>query len=205
MHEKLNGAILFAIIGNALFLLFAVICMIYYKTYTSSVLSDILGAIDYTAEFIGFALLAFADYIIFTTVRGRKPMKLAFSGYILFEAIMMFLELNSYKFKFYAPYSIGLAIFHALVSGVVCFSFLSLEKDNKKLESLVIICTDIILGGMLGKVIGIRIYFSILVNAISFTLFFAGLRWLISRDELYIECHGDNANSVEYKSEFFKD
>ena len=113
MREKLNNSIFFGMIGNLLFILFAFVCIIYHLTYKNeSGLSDILAAIAYTIEFCGFAMLLFADYLIWNAVRDRNYLKIGFSIYIVFEAVMMVMELNSYRIKFYSPYSMGLAIFH---------------------------------------------------------------------------------------------
>ncbi len=206
MHERLNNGIYFGLIGNLLFLGFALVCMIYHITYDpESVITEIIGAIAYITEFSGFFIMMFSAYLIWYSVRDRNLMKLSYFAYILFEAVMMFLEINSYKFKSYEPYSFSLAIFHAIVSAAVCFAFLQFDKENKKFEHLIIICVAVILIGMFGKIVGIRIYFSILINAIAFTVLFGGIRYLMQRGEIEIDCHGDNANPVEYKSDFFKD
>ena len=59
--------------------------------------------------------------------------------------------------------------------------------------------------GMLGNIMGIRIYFSILVNAFAFSLLFAGIRFLTKREEIDIDVYGDRATVTEYSSDFFKD
>lgn len=206
MRERLNSGLLFGLIGNLLFIVFAFICMIYYKSFTSSSIhSKILEGMAYLSEIIGFFALVYCDYLIITSVRLRNRMKIAFSFYIVFEAVMMILELNSYHFGFYKPYSLALAIAHSLISAAVCFSFIESDPDNKKYEILIIACTGIIFCGMLGYVLHIRIYFGILVNAFAFAILFAGIRSLTKRGEMNIEVHGERANANEYSSEFFKD
>lgn len=206
MREKLNTSIFFGLLGNLLFIGFALVCIIYHITYDpESVISDFIAAIAYLVEFCGFAVLLFSDYLIWNSVRDRKFLKIGFLVYIFFEAVMMVMEINSYNIKFYEPYSMGLAIFHTLISAAICFSFLQFDKDNKKYEYLIIGCIALILVGMFGKIIGIRIYFSILINAISFSLLFGGIRYLTNRGEIDIDCHGDNAKPAEYRSDFFKD
>ena len=120
MREKLNNGFFFGMIGNILFIAFALVCMVYLHTYSAeSVFSEILGAIAYIIEFLGFAMLLFADYLIWSSARDRKLMKIGFLAYILIEALMMVLELNSYRIKAYAPYSLKLAILHTLISAEV--------------------------------------------------------------------------------------
>lgn len=102
-----------------------------------------------------------------------------------------------------SPYSLTLAVIHAIFSAAVCFAFLSLDPGKVPLEIAVTICFGVILGGMLGNVIGIRIYFSILTNAVAYTGLFASIKWMLSRGLIEIDCHGDKAKVDEYKSTFF--
>lgn len=206
MRERLNTGILFGLLGNALFIGFGIVCIIYYKTYsTESAFSKILEILAYATEISGFLSLIYSDYLISTSVRMRKLLKISYLLYIIFEAVMMFLELNSYKFGFYKPYSLSLAIFHSLVSGAACFAFIQFDPHNNKFEALVTICIGIIFGGMLGSIMGIRIYFSILVNAFAFTFFFVGIMYLTQKEDIEIDCYGDRATVNEYSSDFFKD
>jgi len=204
MHERFNKGLKSCMIGNLMFLAFSVICLIYYKIYSpDSAISKILEISAYACEFGGFAMLLWGDWLVSSSIRFRNIMKLFFSLYIALESVMMILELNSYKFDFYKPYSLVLAITHAVVSGLVCLTFLQLDPDNKKLEITVIICTAIIFVGMLGNIMGLRIYFSIMINAIAYAVLFYLLRRLVLRDEMEVDCHGDRARVAEYKSTFF--
>jgi hypothetical protein len=193
-------------IGNLLFLLFGLICFIYYKTFNEhSVFSKALEITAYACEFGGFTILLWGDWLISTSARDRGIMKLCLTLYIFLEALMMVLEINSFRFSFYKPYSLLLAIVHSGISGFVCLSFLQMEKDNKKLERLVVLCIAIMFGGMFGNILGIRIYFSIIANAIAFALLFYCMRRLILREDLDVDCHGDRARVAEYKSTFVDD
>ena len=80
-----------------------------------------------------------------------------------------------------------------------------MENDNKKLERLVVLCIAMMFGGMFGNILGIRIYFSIIINAIAFAILFYGMRRLIEREDLNVDCHGDQARVAEYKSTFIDD
>ena len=205
MRERRNVGLFLGMLGNILFIGFAAVCMIYYATFSSSVFTKLLEGLAYTLEIGGFMVLAYSDYLLCVSTRMRRLMKISFALYILFESIMMILELNSASFDFYAPYSLKLAVFHSLVSAGVCFAFLQADPDSKKYEYLVIMCIGIIFIGMLGSIMHIRIYFSILINAIAFTVLFGGIRYLLGKEEMEIDCHGDKATVSEYNSDFFKD
>ncbi len=204
MHERFKKGLKSCLIGNLLFLAFGIICLIYYKVYSpDSAISKIIEILAYTCEFGGFTILLWGDWLISSSVRFRNIMKLSFTLYIVLESVMMFLELNSFRFTFYKPYSLALAIIHAAVSGLVCLTFLQLDSDKKKLELSVIICIAIIFAGMLGNILGLRIYFSIIVNSIAYALLFHMIRRHVQREEIEVDCHGDRARVAEYKSTFF--
>ena len=201
MNARLRSALRSGLAGNLLFVLFGFICYIYYLTYErTSAFSKTLEVIAYTVEIAGFGALIYSDYMLATTVRMRNFMKIGYSIYIVLECAMMYFELNTMDLEFYQPYSLGLAIVHSIVSAAVCFSFLQLDPDRSKFEALIIVCVGVMLGGMLGAIMGIRIYFSIVANAIGFALLFAGIIYLLTREEMEIDCHGDKAKVVEYDS-----
>ena len=105
MHERLNRGIFLGIIGNVLFITFGLICYLFYISYEGeSVHSRILEISAYITEFSGFIVLIYSSWLMFSAIRMRSWLKFGFSEYILLEAIMMFLEINTAKFSFYAPY-----------------------------------------------------------------------------------------------------
>lgn len=202
MQGRLSKGIFCGFIGNALFILFALVTFIFYKIFFTAPESLVksLEILAYAVEICGFAVLAVSDYLICTAVRMRKWFKIGFSAYILMEAALMILELNYYDFSsFYDPYSFALAIVHSIISAAVCFTFISLDPYKTKLEVIVIICIGIILGGMFGNLLGMRVYFSILVNAVSFTILFASVMYMRKKEIIEIDCHGDKARVAEYK------
>lgn len=204
MHEKLHKGLLFGFIGNLLFVAFGLICGIYYYTFHyESLLSRVLEVSAYCAEFLGFGLLIYSAYLLGVSLRLRRLLKVSFTAYIILEALIMVLELNSAWLDFYAPYSMWLAIIHAIVSAAACFAFLQLDPDNTKYEAVIVVSIGMILFGMLGAIFGIRVYFSVLINAVSFTLLFGAIRYLLSREEIEIDCYGDRARVAEYKSTMF--
>lgn len=201
MQEKLTKGIFFGLIGNILFVVFGLVCLLYYYTYNAEgIFSRIIEAIAYMVEFMGFGLLIYADYLLIASLRLRRMLKVSFSAYIVLEAMMMFLELNAYNFSFYQPYSLALAIVHAVVSAMACFAFLQLDPDNTKYEIAIVICIALILAGMLGNILGVRIYFSIMASALGFVILFGAIHYLRNREEIEIDCYGDRANVAVYNS-----
>lgn len=206
MHKKLNLGLNFGLIGNALFIVFSAICFVYYLIFNfENGFVKFMEILAYVCEFAGFGCLIASDILISRTARMRNWLKITFSIYIVIEAIMMTLELNSYRLDFYKPYSLILAIIHSIFSAMVCFAFLTLDPYKKEYEIIVIICIGIMLGGMLGNVIGIRIYFSIFTNAIAFTLLFSSIKYMLKREIIEIDCYGDKARVAEYRSTFFEE
>ena len=70
---------------------------------------------------------------------------------------------------------------------------------------MVLVCIAMMFAGMFGNIIGIRIYFSIIVNAVAFAVLFYSVRRLIAREEIEVDCHGDKARVAEFKSTFVDD
>ena len=140
-----------------------------------------------------------------TAMRFRKMMKICITIYIFVEVLMMIMELNSFRLHFYQPYSLLLAMVHSAFSGLTCLTFLQLDPDKKKLELFTIISVAIMFCGMLGNIIGIRIYFSIIVNSVAFALMFFSVRRLIAREDIEVDCHGDKARVAEFTSKIVDD
>ena len=72
-------------------------------------------------------------------------------------------------------------------------------------EVVIIVCIGLIMGGMFGNLMGIRIYFSILVNAIAYSLMFGAIIYMLKKEIIEIDCYGDSARVAEYKSVFFEE
>lgn len=204
MHKKLNNGLTFCLIGNICFVIFCIICLAYYKFFAGKgIIIRSFEAAAYFFEAAGFIAMLAGIILISVSMRMRTWIKLTFPVYIIAELVLMILELNSYRFEFYHPYSLLLAICHAVLSAAVCFTFISLDSGKKCLEVTIIIAVGIMLAGMLGNIIGYRIYFSILTNAVAYIFLFAAVKWMLSREMIEIDCHGDKARVVEYRSEFF--
>jgi len=202
MHERLYKGLTLSLTGNLLFILFGFTSFIYYHIYDpESTAVKIVAFIAYIIEIFGFSSLLFGDYLISTAIRMRSFLKISFTVYIFVEVAMMILELNTYRIEnFYKPYSLVLAIIHSVFSAVVCFSFLQLDPDKTVYEIINTVCIGIILGGMLGNIMGIRIYFSIITNAVALSILFWSIKFLLKREDIEIDCHGDRARVAEYRS-----
>ncbi len=206
MRKNLLKCFYFALFGNIAFILFAIVCFIYYYAFGSiGVVVKSIEAIAYAFEGTGFVLNLVSAVYFFRTVRARMSMKVGYCVYIISELVMMILELNSYQISFYKPYSLPLAIIHSLFSAVICFSFLLLEPKRTCLEVMVTIAVGIMFFGMMGNIFGIRIYFSILTNAVAYVVLFASVIFFIKQERIEIDCYGDKARVAKYKSTFFEE
>lgn len=204
MHEKLSKGLTFGLLGNVFFILFSLVCLAYYSIFgKEGIVVPFIEVIAYLCEAAGFVFMVLAVININRTVRMRTWLKISFPLYIAMELILMVLELNSYRIEFYKPYSLLLAIVHSVASAAVCFCFYSLDTGKKGLEITIIISVAVILSGMLGNILGFRIYFSILINAVAYLILFASVKWMLGRGTIEIDCHGDKARVTEYKSTFF--
>ena len=202
MHERLSKGLTLCFTGNILFIFFGITSGIYYNIYDpESTVVKVVAFIAYTIEVFGFASLLFGDYLISGAIRMRSFLKISFTVYIFVEVAMMIFELNTYRLEnFYKPYSLPLAIVHSVFSAVVCFSFLQLDPDKTVYEIVNTVCIGIILGGMLGNIMGIRVYFSIITNAVALSILFWFIKFLLKREDIEIDCHGDRARVAEYRS-----
>ena len=204
MNKHLPTCFKFGLAGNIFFVLFGIICMIYYAAFgdTNVIVLPIEFA-AYTCEVLGFIFIILTFVWFSRYLRHRLIMKISFSFYILMELVLMVIELNSYKFEFYEPYSVVLAIVHSIISAAVCFSFLSLDPTRVKFEMVIIATCAFILVGMIGGIINIRIYFGIIINALAYIFLFASIIYMLNNEMLDIDCKGDKAKVSEYRSTFF--
>ncbi len=207
MHRKLKLGLDLGLGGNVVFLIFAVLTYVYMRLSAKASDKTLLGLerFEYFLLFLGFAMLLASACFLTSTLRMRAKFKIAYWVYICMEAFIMYCELNSYETKsFYHPYSLGLAIAHALISAAICFTFIQLDPYKKPFEILIIVCIGIILAGMMGNILEIRLYFSVITNAAAYALMFGGIKYMLSKEIVEIDCHGDAARVAEYRG-FFDD
>lgn len=203
---RLDTCFKLGLIGNICFVVFIVICLIYYYTFSESGTFRLgFDIAAYIVEFTGFGLMALAIAGICVTVRQRGLMKTLLSVYVCGEVFLMLLDFDFIHLDIYNGRSNLLIILHAILSALVGFSFLSLDPKRRRLEILVGIAVSIMLAGMFSAVLNLRVYGSVLMNAFAYIFFFAALRFYYDRDEIEIDCYGDRAKVQEYKSTFFKD
>lgn len=207
MNKHLPTCFKLGLIGNIFFILFGVICIFYYESFKDTdVVILPIEIMAYTSEAIGFICLLLSEIWFCRLLRHRYLMKFAYFVYIIMEMALMIMELNSYRIDFYEPYSIVWAIGHSVISAAICFTFLALDPTRTKYEVMVIIAVAMMLFGMIGSLLHIRLYFGIVANAISYIFLFSMILYFLSREEMDIDCKGDVARVYDdySKNTFFK-
>lgn len=192
--------------GNILFVVFIVVCLIYYYSFASkTALAIPFEVIAYGIELMGFAFFSIGVIWLDKLVRARGVMKVLLLVYICIEVILMLLEFQFIFPNTYNGLSLGLTICHSIFSAGVAFSLLSLDPSNKKMEVFVIITCTMMLAGMFFGIAGYRVYASILVNAFAYIFFFSAMLHQLHLDELDIDCYGDKAKVATFDSTMFAD
>ncbi len=204
MHPRLKKCFQFGQYANLLFLLFAVICVIYYWLINRKGIELIpLEIAAYTVEVAGFAMMLFSLLNFWKIVRHRYIMKIAILVYWITEITIMILDFNASNFSFYDSTATALNIGHSIFSAVICFTYLALEPQNPSLEVSIVTSIAIILSGMLGVVFGMHVYVTLFANSIAYVVFFSRMRFLLSQERIMVDCHGDRARVTHIKSSFF--
>jgi len=204
MHPKLKRCFICGQYANILFLVFALFAYTYYWSIERHSLVLVpLEIAAYTVETGGFIFMLFSLINFHKIVRHRYIMKTAMLIYLIVEVVIMILDFNADKLSFYNSASMALNLTHSIFSAVICFTYLSLEPKNKTLEISIVITETIILSGMFGVIFGMHVYISLFANAIAYVTFFTIMRFLLSQERIMIDCHGDRAKEVKFKSSFF--
>lgn len=196
----------FGKIANILFVVFIVVCLIYYYSLAK------YGTYVIPFEFFAYAIETTA-FLLFTVgvlwmaalVRARKSMKILMVLYITMEVVLMLMEFDLFPFIPYNGLSLPLIIVHSLCSGAAAFSLLVLDPQNKRLQWVVGITTVIIFAGMLTGIAGYRVYASILINAFAYIFFFTAAEHLLRLEEMDVDCYGDPIKSTSFDSTMFAD
>ncbi len=193
-------------IANILFVVFIVICLIYYYSLAKNGNFVIpFEIIAYGIEATAFAFFTLCVVWLDRLVRQRLPMKILLICYIVVEVILMLLEFDFLPFIPYNGLSLALTTCHAIFSGGVSLSLLMLAPESKKLQTVVIINSSLILAGMFLGLAGYRVYASILLNAFAYIFFFTAMIHLVRNEEVDIDCYGDKAKSTDFSSTMFAD
>ena len=81
MQKKLSLGLLFGLIGNALFILFAIMAYWYYLIFDPySTFCKVLEHTTYAVLFSGFIALAVSDVLLCITVVGQRKKSLSSQG-----------------------------------------------------------------------------------------------------------------------------
>lgn len=193
-------------LGNIMFVVFIVVCLIYYYSFARKGSYVIpFEVVAYGIEATGFALFTLSVIWIDRLVRARTLMKVLLIVYIVVEVVLMLLEFQFLPWIFYNGLSKWTIIGHVIFSACVSFSLLMLEPHNKRLEIIVGITTGVILAGMFFAAAGYRVYASILVNTFAYIFFFTAMKRLLILEEVLVDCYGDQAKVTQFESTFFAD
>lgn len=202
----LTDCMRFGRIANILFVIFIIICLIYYYSIANKGNYSIpFEVIAYGVETAAFVMFSISIIWIDRLVRARKIMKLLLFSYVTVEIILMLLEFHLLPFKAYNGLSLGLIIAHTLFSAGVSFSLLLLDSQNKHLQWIVGITTCVILAGMLLGIAGFRVYAGILVNAFAYIFFFTAMENQLRVEEIEVDCYGSAAKVKSFGSTLFAD
>lgn len=206
MHPRLKRCFSCGQYANILFLLFAGCTAVYYWSIRRHGIALVpLEIAAYTIETAGFVFMLFSLINFWKIVRHRYIMKGAMLVYLITEIIIMILDFNAKSIPFFESGSMWLNIGHSIFSGVILFTYLALEPKNTGLEVAVIVSEVIILAGMFGVVFHLHVYLTLFANSIAYVVFFSILRFLHAQERIMIDCHGDRAREVKFRSDFFDD
>ena len=208
MFQKFNniqGYLKIGILANSMFIVFIIVCMIYYNVYLhTEIQSTPVEVIAYCFEAIGFILMAIYIVGFIGKLRDRKFLKGALILYFITELCIVLMDFNFLDIKdAYNPSSKILIISHAIFSGIVCFAHLTFDKEQVSMQIATAVATVITLCGIFCIIYGTRVYISILINAIAYVIYYSWVLYLVKSERVYIDCHGDIVEDVHYSSKDF--
>ncbi|HHX57583.1 MAG TPA: hypothetical protein GX710_06150 [Clostridiales bacterium] len=200
-----KNCIIMGIYSNIMFILFIIICLFYYDLYgDSGIASTPFEITAFTIEALGFILMAISILGIILLVRQRMAMKVLMATYLVIEVVIMLMDFKFLSLgDWYDGYSSVLIISHAVFSAIVCLSYLSLNHKKLPFQIVVGVAACIMLAGMFCIVYNIRIYASVLTNSFAYLFLYVAMLIQLNLEVLEVDCYGDKANVVEYKSSFF--
>ena len=193
-------------IGNLLFVVFIVICLIYY--YSLAKFGKFVipyEVVAYTVEVMGFMLFILSVIWMDKLMRARTLLKILLPVYICIEVLLMLLEFDLLPFIPYNGLSLALIVTHAIGSAAAAFSLIQLEPQNKRVQIIVAVTVCICLAGMLPGIAGLRVYSSVLINAFAYIFFFLTMHRQLVSEEVTVDCHGDRAKVTSFSTTMFSD
>ncbi len=193
-------------IANILFVVFIILCLIYYYSFAKFGKYVIpFEVVAYTIEMLAFAFFTLSVVWMDRLVRQRLPMKILLIVYIVAEVILMLLEFDFIPLDSYNGLSLWLTILHTLFSAGIAFSLLLLAPESKQLQRTIILVCSVMLAGMFLGLAGYRVYASILLNAFAYIVFFSIMIHLLRNEDVSVDCYGDRAESKSFTSTMFAD
>lgn len=208
MFQKLNnikGYLKVGIFANGLFILFIIVCMIYYSIYLKTdIQSNLVEAIAYGLEALGFIFMSMYIVGFWGKLRDRKFLKIALTIYFVVELCIILMDFNFLDIEdAYNPSSKILIIGHSIFSAIVCFSHITFDSKQTSLQIATAIATVITLLGVFCVAYGTRVYISILINAIAYVIYYSWVLYLLKTERIFIDCYGDVIEDVHYSSKDF--
>lgn len=194
------------LIANVLFVVFIIVCLIYYYSlakYKWIVIPYEIFA--YTVEAAAFALFTLSVIWMDRLVRARAVMKVMMLVYIAVEVFLMLLEFKLIPIESYNGLALWLTIVHSIFSAGTAFTLIMLDSSNKRMETIVIITSTVMLAGMFLGMGGWRVYASILLNAFAYIFFYTATFRQLKLEEISVDCYGDKAESTVFSSSMFAD
>lgn len=208
MFSKINnikGYLKIGILGNSMFIVFIIVCMIYYDIYLhTEIQSAVVEIIAYCLEAIGFILMAIYIVGFWGKLHDRMFLKVSLSIYFITELCIILMDFNFLDIKdAYNPSSKILIISHAIFSGIVCFSHITFDKNQISMQIATAVATVITLAGVFCIAYDTRVYISILINAAAYVIYYTWVLFLVNTERVYIDCYGDIVEDVHYSSKDF--
>ncbi|MCD7801040.1 MAG: hypothetical protein LUG94_07540 [Ruminococcus sp.] len=208
MFQKINnikGYLKIGIIANGFFILFIIVCMVYYSIYLKTeIQSNLVEGIAYGLEAIGFILMAVYIVGFVGKLKDRNLLKGALIVYFITELCIILMDFNFLDIEdAYNPSSKILIISHSIFSGLVLFSHITFDSKQISLQIATAVGTVISLCGVFCVAYGTRVYISILINAIAYVIYYSWVLYLIKTERVYIDCYGDVIEDIHYSSKDF--
>lgn len=198
INPKLKRCLISGLAGNALFIAFILLCLVYYAVLDGY--NIVVEIFLYAVEISGFVLFIFSDILLYRTLQGKTLIKASMFIYTLAELVLMLLELGIWQPAFYDGMQKTFVIVHAVFSVFIMLTFLAVDSGNRSMEITVIAsCVIIVLG-----VLGYRVYISMLFNAAAIIFAYGSMLFNVSHEKVSIFCKGDIVVSRKYKSSFFE-
>lgn len=202
---NIKRTVLLGLLANISFVVFIIICMIYYAyNRRTGEICYVVDAVAYIVEAIGFILMFVSIFGQINILRERKLYKISMAVYWIIELSIMIFDFNLLDTdEFYNPTSKVLIIGHCVFSVLVCLTSLTLDLRKTCLEVCTGVAAVIIMLGMVSIIYDVRLYASVLINAIAYIFLNAAILEMLRRESIEIDCHGDKARVAEFSSSFF--